>query len=519
MADTLTAEDRDSPAERFQAPDASDLTRMDRPLGIEGLDGIAGELPGGEAVPSAVDDGPAAGAAEPLQKDPVGEPGDAGIAVTDEASEVKTDAAAVASGVPFVLKEEPAGGQIPAARILDRMRPALKAACLIGAVLCVAAGAWWMTQPPRVEPTAPLNRVVEEQPIPAGDPLPGPPEPIQPPANDPLDLEAKLREVDALRQALLVKKAEILQLQQTYDHGVLEVEEDAARLIKRTGIGSPAQALKHRQIELALKSIQRRQAYRDGLHKPLRWIELGSEELLYLKRRAVIDLQLKEIAEHVDLKTHVDEIDTALTKYQPTPENLAVGTPAPANASMDVIWKRLAEQVKLTTVSIDDQQDQEIIDEVCSGYLGRLSELTNLTLRAARCLAESGSMELFMNRLSRISPAPGKILCEWPGQWLCLNGISRLSPDFAGQLAGWPGDRISLNGLSELPVDTAAALAGWNGRHLELMGLSKFNGVEHLARWEAAGGRLYVPDAIRKEMKQFRAAARPAPATAVSGRR
>jgi hypothetical protein len=186
---------------------------------------------------------------------------------------------------------------------------------------------------------------------------------------------------------------------------------------------------------------------------------------------------------------------------------------------MDVIWKRLAEQVKLTTVSIDDQQDQEIIDEVCSGYLGRLSELTNLTLRAARCLAESGSMELFMNRLSRISPAPGKILCEWPGQWLCLNGISRLSPDFAGQLAGWSGDRISLNGLSELPVDTAAALAGWNGRHLELMGLSKFNGVEHLARWEAAGGRLYVPDAIRKEMKQFRAAARPAPATAVSGRR
>jgi hypothetical protein len=300
---------------------------------------------------------------------------------------------------------------------------------------------------------------------------------------------------------------------------VLEVEEEAARLIKRTGIGSLAQALKHRQAELALKSIQRRQDYRDGLQKPLRWIELGSEELLYLKRRAVVDLQVKEIAEDVDLKAHVAEIDSALAKYQPTPENLAVGSPAQPNASMDMIWKRLVEQARLTTVSTEDQQDQEIIDEVCSGYLGRLSELTNLTLRAARCLAESGSMELFMNRLSRISPAPGKILCEWPGQWLCLNGISRLSPEFAKQLAGWSGERISLNGIGELSVETAAALAGWNGRHLELMGLSKTTGMEILARWEAAGGRLYVPDAVRKEVQQLRAGARPAPATAVSGRR
>jgi hypothetical protein len=492
---------------------------MDRFPGLERVDGNAGERRGGETVPSAVADEPAAAGAEPPRIDSIAGPAAAGIAVADEAAEAKADAAAVASGVPFVLKEEPAGRRIPGARILDCMRPALKAACLIGAVLCVAAAAWWMTRPPRVEPTADLHRAVEEPPVPVGDPLPSPPEPIQPSAKDSFDLEAKLRQVDALRQALLVKRAEILQLQQTYDQGVLEVEEEAARLIKRTGIGSPAQALKHRPIELALKSIQRRQAYRDGLHQPLRWIELGSEELLYLKRRAVIDLQLKEIAEPLDLKTHVEEIDAALTKYQPTPENLAVGSSAQTNPSMDAIWKRLAEQVKLATVSTNDPQDQEIIDEVCSGYLGRLSELTNLTLRAARCLAESGSMELFMNRLSRIAPAPGKILCEWPGQWLCLNGISRLSPDFAKQLAGWSGDRISLNGLSELPVEAAAALAGWNGRHLELMGLSTCGGVEHLARWEEAGGRLYVPDAIRKEMKRFRAAPRPAPATAVSGGR
>jgi len=125
-----------------------------------------------------------------------------------------------------------------------------------------------------------------------------------------------------------------------------------------------------------------------------------------------------------------------------------------------------------------------------------------------------------MNRLSRVSPAAAKKLCEWPGQWLCLNGIPRLSPDVAMHLSGWTGERISLNGLSELPVEAAASLAGWKGRQLELMGLRKPTGIEHLVQWEAAGGKLYVPDNLRKEIGQLGGVkVRPSVNTAVSGPR
>ena len=417
------------------------------------------------------------------------------------------------------MKEAPAGRPAPATQALARMRPVLRIACCIGAVLCVASVVWLFMRQHQVDPTAARLRAVQVQAVPAEDLRPIRSEPEPPAADDPFAWEAKLREVDGLRQTLLAKKEEILQLQQNYHYGVLEVEEEAARLIKRTGIDASAQALKHRRFDLALKSIQRRQAYRDGLEKPLRWIELGSEELLYLKRRAIMDLQLKEIAEHIDFKSNMVEIDSAISKYQPTPERLAVGAPAQPHASLEVIWRRLAEQAKLSTVSAEDPRDQEIIGEVCSGHMGRLSELTDLTLRAARCLAESGAMELFMNRLDRISPAAAKKLCEWPGQWLCLNGIHRLSPDVAKHLSGWAGDRISLNGLSELPVDAAASLAGWKGRQLELMGLRKATGMEHLAQWEASGGKLYVPDGLRKEIDLLKGAGRPPANSAVPGRR
>lgn len=470
-------------------------------------------------MPAAVSDAHAETQAAAAPSGPVVVSGVEGIASPEDASGQQAGEPADAPGAACELKEAPVGQQARASRALAHMRPVLKVAGCIGAVLCVAAGIWLFMRQPQADPTAGRSRAAQEQTIPTEDLRPIRAEQSPPAADDHFAWEAKLREVDALRQTLLAKKEEILQLQQNYHYGVLELEEEAARLIKRTGTESPAQALKHRQLDLALKSIQRRQAYRDGLEKPMRWIELGSEELLYLKRRAIIDLQLKEISEHIDYKLNMVEIDSAISKYQPTADRLAVGNPNQLNTSMELIWKRLAEQAKLATVSAEDQQDQEIIGEVCSGHLGRLSELANLTLRAARCLAESGAMELFMNRLNRLSPAAVRKLCEWPGQWLCLNGVNRLPADIAKHLSAWPGERISLNGVSELPAEAAATLAGWKGRQLELMGLRKTTGIEHLAQWEASGGKLYVPDGIRKEIEQFRVNGRPPVNAAVSGRR
>jgi hypothetical protein len=502
VTETLTADKEPSAAEGFQALDALDLDDMALPPGIDGPGGGADGSLAGEEIPAAVPGAELEPQAAEPPIEPIAVSGVEGVASSPTLSgQPNGEQAAVAPRAAFVLKEVPTDRLTPVKRAMPVIGPVLKMACCI-AVLCIAVGIWlYMRQPPS-EPAAAQMQVVQAPTIPLEDLRPTRSEPGPAAVYEPFTWEAKLQEVDALRQTLLSKKEEILQLQQNYQYGVLEVEEEAARLIKRTGIDTPSQALKHRQLDLAFKSIQRRQAYRDGLEKPLRWIELGSEELLYLKRRAIIDLQLKEIAEHIDFKSNMTDIESAISKYQPTAERLAVGIPAQVSASMEVIWKRLAEQAKLAAASAEDQQDQEIIGEVCSGHMGRLSELTHLTLRAARCLAESGAMELFMNRLSRISPAAAKKLCEWPGQWLCLNGINRLPPEVASRLAGWAGERISLNGLTELPVEAAAALAGWKGRQLELMGLRKTAWMEHLARWEASGGKLYVPDGIRKELEK-----------------
>jgi len=315
--------------------------------------------------------------------------------------------------------------------------------------------------------------------------------------------ESRFQTVDILRQVLRAKRAEIVRLRQNYQYGVLELEEEIARFIKRTGVDGLAQALKERQVEFNLDSIQRRQAYADGLDKPLRWIDAAGEELLYLQRRAMYDLLVRQAASGVDMDIHQLEIDAALRNYQPTTENLAVNT-AVALQPLEAMWKRLAEQSRHVVLTGAESRNQDIVDEICSGNMGRVPELSVLTLRSARCLAESPAMELFLNRLADMPGAAAQKLVEWPGNWVCLNGFTRLAPETAQHLFAWPGDWISLNGIGELTADAARYLPAWRGRKLELMSLRKTNGIEYLAQWEASGGKLFVPAGIRQEIAAWR---------------
>ena len=315
--------------------------------------------------------------------------------------------------------------------------------------------------------------------------------------------ESRLQKVDILRQALRAKRAEIVRLRQSYQYGVLELEEEIARFIKRTGVDGLAQALKERQVEFNLDSIQRRQAYADGLDKPLRWIDAAGEELLYLQRRALYDLQVRQAASGVDMDAHLCEIDAALRNDQPSTENLAVNT-ASALQPLEAMWKRLVEQSRLVVLAGAESRNQDIVDEICSGNMGRVPELSVLTLRSARCLAESPAMELFLNRLTEMPAAAAQKLVEWPGNWVCLNGFTRLAPETAQHLFAWPGDWISLNGIGELTADAARYLPAWSGRKLELMSLRKTNGIEYLVQWEASGGKLFVPAGIRQEIAAWR---------------
>ncbi|MDO8941925.1 MAG: hypothetical protein Q7U75_02010, partial [Desulfobacterales bacterium] len=320
--------------------------------------------------------------------------------------------------------------------------------------------------------------------------------------------ESRLQKVDILRQVLLAKRAEIVRLRQSYRYGVLELEEEIARFIKRTGVDGLAQALKERQVEFNLDSIQRRQAYADELDKPLRWIDAAGEELLYLRRRALYDLQVRQAASGVDMDAHQREIDAALRNYQPTTENLAVNAAA-ALQPLEAMWKRLVEQSRHVVLTGAESRNQDIVDAICSGNMGRVAELSVLTLRSARCLAESQAMELFLNRLTDMPAAAAQKLVEWPGNWVCLNGFTRLAPETAQHLFAWPGDWISLNGIGELTADAARYLPAWRGKKLELMSLRKTNGIEYLAQWEASGGKLFVPAGIRQEIAAWRQPARP----------
>jgi hypothetical protein len=80
-----------------------------------------------------------------------------------------------------------------------------------------------------------------------------------------------------------------------------------------------------------------------------------------------------------------------------------------------------------------------------------------------------------------------------------LNGLSKLDADVAARLFAWQGSWISLNGLRELSVEAGKQMAAWNGRQLELMGLLQRSvGIDYVVQWEAAGGRLFVPETLRR---------------------
>ena len=379
-------------------------------------------------------------------------------------------------------------------------------------VLAVAAGGWFVFFPNGVELQA-TRRPAQEAGTEPLKPATDSGRRMQPDATKAgPDWDARIAALEQLRAVLLAKAREVRQLQQEYRFGVMEVEEELVHLIKRHGLESFSQALRNRQVELGLRSIQSRQAYAAGLAAPLRWLSSGSEELLYVKRLVELDLEVLPFAERVDLDAHAQRIDALLHARQPTPDRLAMAAEEPAPA-LEAIWKRLADRAKQLTMAATERMDAAIAEETCAGDLSRIAEMAVLRLKAARCLAESETKELFLNRLSELPAAAAQKLSEWPGNWLCLNGLKQLPPDTARHLFAWPGRQISLNGLSEISAAASAGLPEWGGQQLELMGLKKVEAIEHLVGFEEAGGKLFLPHDIRRQVDAWRRSLRqPAPA-------
>jgi len=316
---------------------------------------------------------------------------------------------------------------------------------------------------------------------------------------------ARIADADFLRDELLEKKKEIYQLKRHYQNGIADLEAQISRELKKEDITSYTEAIKNRRIELNLRTIQRRRSYILGLEKPNHWLTQGSEELLYLKRKAEFDLQLIDIAGGIDMDRQMRHIDAAIQKYQPSAEKLAVDRENTDLPPLATIWDQIKNK---TGKALPNIADEEIMKEICSENYERTTELTRMSAATAQCLSKMSGSDLFLNGLTTLSPAAAKYLFQWRGSWICLNGVKELSPAAAQYLFKWKGSWISLNGLSEFPPEVATYLVEWEGKQLELMGLryNKENAdqkaLKYLALWETMGGKLFISDDVRKEIER-----------------
>jgi len=326
---------------------------------------------------------------------------------------------------------------------------------------------------------------------------------------------AKVEEALRLRNELLEKNQEIYELDIHYRDGIADLEAEIRHELKQLGLKSFDKAMKNKRIELKLRTIQRRQAYIHGLIKPAYWLNKGSEELFYLARRAQVDLQMKEIADGIDLNKHTRHINAAIQRYLPSTEKLAVDPEKSEMQPLEQIWQQLnrkkktaAKKGKIGFLALDPK-DKLIINQACSGNFDRITELTNITSRGARCLSKMKGTELILSSLEAVSADAAHQLFRWQGNWICLNGIKKLSPAAARSLFKWEGNWISLNSLADFPPELAKYLLKWEGQQLELMGLEPKKSeagqktLKYLALWEATGGKLFVTDQMRQAMKKL----------------
>ncbi len=319
---------------------------------------------------------------------------------------------------------------------------------------------------------------------------------------------AKIEELNALRDTLLLKQKEVMRLKKRYQEGVEELENEISDELQKGKSYTFLQALEDSAIAFTLRTIQRRQAYIQQLEGPSSWIHQACEELLYIKRQTMIDLQVAEIAGGIDMNKHLRHINAAVRKYQPTPDKLAPDMTNAKLEPLETIWKRIHGKTERYASIRAHSRNQIISEQICTGIFNRLSEISEVSPKTAKCITEMQASDLFLNDLTEISPAAARQLFQWKGNWVCLNGVRALSPRAAHYLFQWDGDLISLNGLTEFPAEIGEKLLQWEGHQLELMGLQYAEdfpsriALEYLARWEQAGGKLFVPKEIRKKIDE-----------------
>ena len=325
----------------------------------------------------------------------------------------------------------------------------------------------------------------------------------------------KIDEISALREMLLHKKEEILELKNHYQAGIEELEKEILDELRHPANVTFLQAIENKRIEFGLRTIQRRLAYIQQLDLPAEWAFQAGEDLLFIKRKALMDIKVSEVASGIDMNMHVRHMNTALNKYRPTADKLAIDMTEAPSESLESIWQRIQNKGLAHSSQLAYSKNQIIFEQICAGDFSRLAELSDISVDSAKCIVEMQGSDLFLNGLTEISPSAARHLFQWKGNWICLNGFRALSPRVAAYLFEWEGSWISLNGLTDFPPEIGNMLLQWEGNQLELMGLRYSDGsagkigIKYLAQWELSGGKLFVPKTIRKIIDEINANQRP----------
>ena len=336
---------------------------------------------------------------------------------------------------------------------------------------------------------------------------------VEIPEHTAFGLADKLEKANRLRNELLKKQEEIRALKQYYRNSIKEVRNEILNEKREKGITTFQQAIASKQIELRLRTIKRRQLYIHQLDQPLEQLHLRSEELLYMKRLAAIQIQMAPVVKGIDMAELGKRMDIIIEREANGVGSLAIDTEGTGAPSLEEIWKELIHEENMKRQSEREaqkgeksekekshsqQQDEinsEIWQEICVGNLSRKHELTKLSLKAAKCLSQwEEGKDLFLNRITEIQTPIAGQLSQWKGEWLCLNGITELSPEAAEGLSRWRGTRLSLNGLMELTPQAAKHLSKWGGKEIEVVGLATISSGadKYLAAWQEAGGKIYI---------------------------
>ncbi len=281
-----------------------------------------------------------------------------------------------------------------------------------------------------------------------------------------------------------------------YNDEIKNLEENIVTEIKTKNIKTFQDAIKNMRIKLGLETIQRRLFYIDKFQKPFNKLNCDIEELIFLKRKIKIAINIIPIISEQEIKNFEKSIKTIILKHISVTDKLFTDNNSTNKLeSLESIWSALpcSTEKKKTKKKITSS---EIWKELSDGNFTNTNNLTRLSIEAAKCLSKWKGKDLYLNNIKKLTPEITKEIVKWKGDWLCLNGLSAISPEVAKILFSWEGKRISLNGIKEISEKEAEYISRWNGKELEIINLKYFSpaAAAYLTKWLKRGGNIYIDD-------------------------